>query len=346
MRCITIGPNEAGQRLDKFLHKYMKDAPSGFCYKMMRKKNIVLNGGKCTGNEKLNGGDELKFFLAEETLERFGAPAQKRCDTAEFERAFSAFGQLEIVYEDAHILAVNKPAGILSQKTAPGDLSLNEWLIGCLLCSGQIDPVQLCTFRPSVCNRLDRNTSGLVLCGKSLEGTQLLTALIRERKVRKFYRLMVKGTLSRDGELTAWLKKDEKTNQVQILSSAAEGTSQIRTGIHPLSVGTLPGNIAFTYAEAELFTGKAHQIRAHLSSIGHPLLGDYKYGDPKTNEACKKLGVKSQLLHACRVEFPDVLPERFAALSGSVLTAPLPDSFVRVSRYLPDKAHGHGRNFL
>lgn len=342
MRQITIAPNEAGQRLDKFLHKYLKDAPASFFYKMMRKKNITLNGAKCTGSEKVKEGDEIRFFLAEETLEKFGAPAEKSCDTVEYERAFSAFGSLPVVYEDAHILAVSKPAGILSQKTRPDELSLNEWLIGYLLCTGAVCEAELCTFKPSVCNRLDRNTSGLVLCGKSLEGTQLLTETIRRRSVRKFYRLMVKGILTEEGVYDAWLKKDAKTNQVRIYEQKEEGAEQIRTGIHPLSSGVLPGNIPFTYAEAELFTGKTHQIRAHLSSIGHPILGDYKYGDERTNGACKRLGVKSQLLHAYRVEFPDALPAHFAALQGRTLTASLPQSFAPLTARLSGQGENDG----
>lgn len=332
MRAVIIGPNEAGQRLDKFLHKYMKEAPSSFLYKMMRRKNIVLNGGKCTGSEKLKEGDEVKLFLAEETLDSFGARSAPGCDTAEYERAYAAFGELEVVYEDDHILAVNKPAGLLSQKAKVEDQSLNEWLIGRMLKLGQTDPAQLCTFRPSVCNRLDRNTSGLVLCGKSLEGTQLLTELIRSRRIRKFYRLLAKGELAEAGEYTAWLVKDSKTNQVRLLDHAAEGAEQIRTGIRPISFGMLPGNLRATYAEVELFTGKTHQIRAHLASLGHPLLGDYKYGDLRTNQACKRLGIKSQMLHACRVEFPDSLPAHFGALEGRALTAPLPSVFARAAR--------------
>lgn len=327
MRQITIGPNEAGQRLDKFLHKYMKEAPTSFFYKMMRKKNITLNGARCEGNEKLKAGDEVKFFLAEETLEKFGASAGQSVDAQEYMRAWEAFGPLQIVYEDAHILAVNKPAGVLSQKSKPKDLSLNEWLIGYLLHKGDMSAKELATFRPSVCNRLDRNTSGLVLCGKSLEGAQFLTEQIRSRSVRKFYRLMVKGNLRTEGDLEAWLLKDERTNQVRILDRPADGAEAIKTGIHPLCWGVLPGGVPFTYVEVELFTGKTHQIRAHLSAIGHPLLGDYKYGEPQMNEICKKLGVKSQLLHAYRVEFPDSLPERFRALSGMTLCAPLPPVF-------------------
>lgn len=337
MRRITIGPNEAGQRMDKFLHKYMKEAPGSFFYKMMRKKNITLNGAKCTGNEKLKVGDEVKFFMAEETLEKFGASAEQLVDTLEYERAFSAFGAIEVLYEDADILAVNKPTGVLSQKAKPQDQSLNEWLIGYLLNKGDLDAAGLATFKPSVCNRLDRNTSGLVLCGKSLEGAQFLTELIRNRSICKFYRLMVKDRLKTQGILEAWLLKNEKTNQVQILAQSAEGAEQIKTGIRPISYGVLPDNIAFTYAEVELFTGKTHQIRAHLSAIGHPLLGDYKYGDRKINEACKKLGIKSQLLHAYRVEFPDSLPERFRVLEGMVLRAPLPPVFHELSAFFSEE---------
>ncbi|MBQ7841382.1 MAG: RluA family pseudouridine synthase [Lachnospiraceae bacterium] len=327
MRQITIGPNEAGQRFDKFLHKYMKDAPSGFFYKMMRKKNIVLNGQKCTGSEKLTEGDVVKLFLSEDTLQNFGAADFVKADTSEYERAFSCIGNLQIVYEDSHILAVNKPSGILSQKAKPSDLTLNEWLIGYLLDSGAISLEELNTFKPSVCNRLDRNTSGLVLCGKSLEGTQFLTKLIRDREIRKFYRLIVKGEICSKMLLQAWLKKDHRTNQVRISETYANGADEIKTGIEPLSCSKLPSAGFVTYAEVELFTGKTHQIRAHLSSIGHPLLGDPKYGDQKLNELCRRFGVKDQLLHAYRIEFPEALPEEFSHLAGKRLEAGLPAEF-------------------
>lgn len=337
MRRITIGPDEAGQRFDKFLHKYMREAPAGFFYKMMRKKNITLNGVKCGGGERLAAGDEVCFFLAEETLEKFGASAQPALDTSEYERAFGRFGRLQVLYEDGHILAVNKPTGMLSQKAAPSDLSLNEWLIGYLLKTGQIDKKRLATFRPSVCNRLDRNTSGIVLCGKSLEGTQLLAEQIRSRSIRKYYRLMVKGALVGEREFIGWLKKDARTNRAEIGDSPAEGAVQIKTGVRPLMQGRLPGGIAFTCAEAELFTGKTHQIRAQLSHAGYPLLGDEKYGDARTNAVCKGLGVKAQLLHACRVEFPDCMPEAFLPLSGKVLTAKEPAIFDTLRGFLKEE---------
>ena len=179
MRAVTIGQNEAGQRLDKFLNKYMKEAGVSFFYKMMRKKNIVLNGKKCTGKEILLIGDEVKLFLAEETLEKFGAPpadysAQKKAagaETKEYLLAFEKLKNIRILYEDEDILALDKPAGVLSQKASVADFSANEWLIGYLLSQKKLTAEALATFHPSVCNRLDRNTSGLLLCGKSLLGT-------------------------------------------------------------------------------------------------------------------------------------------------------------------------------
>ncbi|MDO4291702.1 MAG: RluA family pseudouridine synthase [Eubacteriales bacterium] len=324
MRSVQIGPNEAGQRLDKFLHKYMREAPGSFFYKMMRKKNIVLNGGRCTGSEKLALGDCVKLFLAEETLEKFGAPpalpekGQGQGDGAgivlpEYDKAFRQLTGIRVLYEDADILALDKPAGVLSQKAAPGDLSANEWLTGYLLQGKALKPEALVTFRPSVCNRLDRNTSGLLLCGKSLAGSQRLTGLIRERRVGKFYQAVLAGWREEPGELTAWLKKDEKRNRVYLSDRPAEGAEQIRTGFVPLRLGSLPGVGKVTWGEVQLFSGKTHQIRAHLAWLGHPLLGDPKYGNPELNRAlAQRCGVRRQLLHACRAEFPpgEGLPEQ------------------------------------
>ena len=155
MRAVTIGQNEAGQRLDKFLNKYMKEAGVSFFYKMMRKKNIVLNGKKCTGKEILLIGDEVKLFLAEETLEKFGAPpadysAQKKAagaETKEYLLAFEKLKNIRILYEDEDILALDKPAGVLSQKASVADFSANEWLIGYLLSQKKLTPKR---WRPSI----------------------------------------------------------------------------------------------------------------------------------------------------------------------------------------------------
>lgn len=327
MRSVKIGPNEAGQRLDKFLHKYMKEAQTSFFYKMMRKKNIVLNGAKCTGNEKLSAGDEVKFFLAEETLEKFGAGAAFVPDTTEYDRAYRHLGVLTVLYENEHILAVDKPAGVLSQKAAPADLTLNEWLTGYLLSAEAVSAAQLATFRPAVCNRLDRNTSGIVLCGKSLTGSRLLTQEIREHRIRKFYRLIVAGEIREEQVLDAWLKKNDAKNQVEISKERMPGASLIKTGIRPIRTGMLKGAGPVTYAEVELFTGKTHQIRAHLSWLGHPLLGDFKYGSRRLNDACTEYGIRRQLLHAYRVSFPVLTGENRNLFPAECLTAPLPQDF-------------------
>lgn len=338
MKEVTVGSNEAGQRLDKFLKKYLKEVGSGFLYKMLRKKNITLNGVKADGSEKLTQGDKVCFFLSEETLEKFRGPApdtvsgsldnQQGKKPVGAERKIS-IPQVPIVYEDENILLLNKPAGLLSQKASPEDYSLNEWLIDYLLDQGEITREGLRTFRPSICNRLDRNTSGLVVCGKTLAGSQKMSELLRERNVHKFYRLFAAGRAELDGVTDAWLRKDEKNNQVEILSSPPSDCSKashIITGCHPLAYYE-----GYTYLEVELFTGKSHQIRAHLAALGHPLIGDGKYGDKRINDRFRKQGVRSQMLHAYRIEFP-VMDGLFAGLSGKVFTAPEPESFLRLKR--------------
>ena len=177
MQSVTIGENEAGQRLDNFLGKYLKLAPKSFLYKMLRKKNITLNRKKCDGSEKLAFGDEVQFFLSEETIQKF-SQTDEITDSRHDRAMDGVFCQtvrppeLEIIYEDKHILILNKPSGVLSQKAEASDYSLVEQIIDYLLESGQISKEQLRTFRPSVCHRLDRNTSGLIVAGKSLAGLQ------------------------------------------------------------------------------------------------------------------------------------------------------------------------------
>lgn len=351
MRTFTIGPNEAGQRFDKYLHKLLPEAGNSFLYKMLRKKNITLNNGKAEGRELLNPGDTVKIFFAEDTFLKFAggdkasASALSNASTAssgnssvsEYQRAYQTLNSRKnkpvVLWEDADILIVDKPAGILTQKAAPGDLSMNEWLIGYLLEREAITANQLVTFHPSVCNRLDRNTSGLVLCGKSLAGSQLLSELIRERNIGKFYRTIVKGTIKESQHIEGFLYKDEHSNQVTIYRDKAQakpeqqkGLSAIRTSYTPLQIFKVKEQ-AFTYLEIQLHTGKSHQIRAHLASIGHPILGDTKYG----NTACNQMAQRTwhlpyQLLHAYRVTFPE-LKKTGEPLSRKSVTAPLPPVF-------------------
>lgn len=329
MREITVGANEAGQRLDKFLGKYLNLAGKGFLYKMMRKKNIVLNGRRCEGPELLKTGDTVKLFLADETIEKFSEVQVQKVKKT----------RLDILYEDRDILLVNKPSGMLSQKAKEGDESLVEYLIDYLLGSGALKRDDLRAFKPSVCNRLDRNTSGIVAAGKSLAGLQMLSRVFRDRTIHKYYQCIVFGEMREARTVDGWLLKDPAANTVQILSEEKKDALPIRTRYEPLST-----NGAFTLLKVTLFTGRSHQIRAHLASLGHPIVGDPKYGPAsgrsgrrssgrgaeKSAEILSKYGIRSQLLHSYRLEFPE-LPEPFAYLSKRAFEAPLPEEFSRMA---------------
>ncbi len=325
MQEFIIQENEAGQRLDRFLGKYLKEASSGFIFKMLRKKNITLNGRKAEGCERLCLGDHVRFFFSDETFFKFrGEKGEKGTDLSleSYQAAYEKWKDITVIYENDHVILLNKPAGILSQKGSSGDLSLNEWLIGYLLETAQITPLQLETFHPSVCNRLDRNTSGLVICGKSLEGSRTMNKLIRSRSIRKFYRTLVKGNLDKEERAKGYLKKDIKTNQVEFVEYGMDpgvGFDAIETHYKPLYHRN-----GCTCLEVELITGKTHQIRAHLSGLGHPLLGDPKYGDPEWNRSFRSVTKGRQVLHAFRLEFPLMEPP-FEDLSGRVFCAPLPE---------------------
>lgn len=326
MQKIQIDEKNAGQRMDKFLHKYMPLAPSSFFYKMLRKKNITLNGKKAEGKEKLQPNDTLELFLAKETILSF----QQAIDTGEYEEAYRRLKEIRVVYEDEHILILNKPSGILSQKAKDKDLSVNEWLIGYLLHEGKTTAAELAGFKPSICNRLDRNTMGLITGAKTLQGSQKLNDLISSRKVKKFYRLMVKGNMEPSrfkGELLeGYLIKDEQNNKVTLCKQkSSEEASYIQTRYYPVKAY---GDR--TLVEAELITGKSHQIRAHMAGIGYPLLGDYKYGDKAFNDIYKAgYHINSQMLYACRMEFPK-LEAPFEMLSERIIEAPVPEEFLKL----------------
>lgn len=322
MREIIISDNEANQRLDKFLCKYMDQAPTGFFYKMLRKKNIVLNGRKAKGSEKLAAGDSVKLFLSDETIGKFtgektaGLPAESGYTP-------------EIVYEDDHVLLLNKPAGILSQKAKVSDISMTEHVIGYLLRSGQLTREELQTFRPGICNRLDRNTSGLIAAGKSLAGLQELSRGFRERIFRKYYRCLAAGRIEESVRMTGYLKKDREDNYVTVSARPSEDAGLIETEYRPVASGS-----RVTLLEVHLITGKTHQIRAHLASVGHPIIGDYKYGNRKINEWYQaRYGLSAQLLHSYRLEFPQ-MEGALEGLSGRVFTAEEPEQFRKIQKSL------------
>lgn len=315
MKEITIQTSDSGQRFDKYLKKLLPKASSGFLYKMLRKKNITLNGKKARGDEKLADGDTVRIFFSDATFEGFSREQEGLEKELEALFALPMKG-LQVVYEDDDILALDKPCNMLSQKAEAAELSANEYMLGYLVREGALTLEMMKSFRPSVCNRLDRNTTGILLAGKSMKGLQELSAALKTREARKYYHAVVSGAVTEAGFLRGWLAKDGETNRVRITEEETKGAQRIETSYQPLKAA---GDASLL--EIHLITGRSHQIRAHLASIGHPIIGDYKYGDADINEYYrKKHHIHHQMLHACRVELP----------GRPVITAPDPEVFLRV----------------
>jgi 23S rRNA pseudouridine955/2504/2580 synthase len=232
---------------------------------------------------------------------------------------------LTVVWENADIIALNKPANMLSQKAEPTDISANEYVLVYLIREGVLSFEDFKTFHPSVANRLDRNTTGLLLAGKTLKGLQELSDALKSRSIHKYYHAVVVGKVTEPAHLTGYLQKDERTNQVTIYpmnepedtSLAEENVSLARGNASTSANETLPDGAArietayrplksteeYTLLEIQLITGKTHQIRAHLASIGHPIIGDMKYGDETVNRTYRdRCKIRHQMLHAYCVE--------------------------------------------
>lgn len=320
MRELIISGNDSGQRLNKYLLKYLNNAPSSFVYKMLRKKNITLNGKKAAGDEILEDKDIVKLFLSEDTIEKFKkqgdvySDGKSRNSKVNKQKA----SDLQILFKTNDIIAVHKPVGILSQKACADDYSINEMIVEYCMQNG------LCkndtTFIPSVCNRLDRNTSGIITAGISLKGSQYLSEIIRNGKIEKYYFAVVKGLIDKDIEQKAYIKKDNDKNISVIINAGISdninGYDCIETHFTPLS-----SNGRYTLLKIHLITGKSHQIRAGLKELGYPIAGDYKYGDARVNRYFRnKYGLKSQFLHAGQLILPD----------GTVINDPLPKLFINV----------------
>ncbi|MEE1052653.1 MAG: RluA family pseudouridine synthase [Lachnospiraceae bacterium] len=339
MRKLTVNGKEEGQRLDKYLKRKLPQAPMSFFYKMLRKKNITLNGKKADGRETVQAGDLVTLFLADETIAKFrGETVSGRAREDQIRAVIDASDRIRgvtVLYEDDNVLVCTKPFGVLSQKAGPEDLSMNEWLAGHLLKKSK-DPAALLDsfreYRPSVCNRLDRNTMGLIVCAVSLPGSRTMTELIRTRKLRKFYQMVVEGRLTGSGTIRGWLVKDPATNKVSFSDREIPGAVFSETKWKSLSA-----NGARSLIEAELVTGRSHQLRVQFAHMGHPITGDPKYGneDPSGKEQAdrgKRAGsgkpFRGQLLCSCRLEFPPMEGD-FAPLSGKVITCGLPPVFHR-----------------
>ncbi|PKM66294.1 MAG: RluA family pseudouridine synthase [Firmicutes bacterium HGW-Firmicutes-2] len=281
---INITPQNQYQRIDKFMLKILPGMSKSFCYKMFRKKNITLNRKKISGHEVCKDGDIIQIYFAEETYNHFA--------TSKSEKSFIDDGVLSVIYEDNQLIVINKAAGILSQDDGSA-LSVVDQIRS----HYEEKDLQMDTgFKIGVSNRLDRNTTGIILSAKSLPMAQIMNHKIKNHEVIKLYRSIVMGKIDKDIELKDWIRKDHNNNKVSIDS---EGDIIIHTLIKPLR-----WNESFTEVEIEIKTGKTHQIRIHLASIGHPIVGDNKYGNIPLNQDFKrKYNLSHQLLHAYSYQF-------------------------------------------
>lgn len=275
MKEIIITKNEEGQRLDRFLKKYLNKANQSFVHKMIRKKNIKLNNAKAEPEEILKMDDLVQLYLSDDTIDKFREKKALNLGDIHF----------TTVYEDDNILVANKPIGLSSQPDETSTKNLVDEIK--IYLDAKEENISF-TFKPAVCNRLDKNTSGLVIAAKNYDALKQTNKAIRERSIKKFYMAKVHGIIKEDLELKDYLIKDEYKNMVKIVKEQVENAKLVVTNAHPVKT---EGN--YTWVEVEIETGRAHQIRAHLSSIGHPIVGDKKYG--------KKDNEKYQVLHAYKL---------------------------------------------
>lgn len=286
MKTFTISHNDAGQRLDKFLKKAMPQLPKNLVYKLVRTKKIKINSARCDISAILNLDDIVSIWVPKEFLHTSAKP----------EKNIMVTPKLQIVYEDENILVADKPIGVLTQKDTSDCIdSMNDRLLYYLFSSGDYQPNQENSFSPSFLNRLDRNTGGLLLAAKNFPSTQILSEKLRNGELQKFYLCEVIGTPTPSHALLeGWWKKDNSTNQVTISEHKTTNAKPIKTEYRLLSKKTTTSIL-----EVRLHTGKSHQIRAHLAYIGHPLVGDLKYGTTKTNDR----RFTAQYLYAYRLIF-------------------------------------------
>lgn len=317
MKEIVITSNEAGQRFDKFLRKYLKNMSLSAIYKAIRKKDVTVNGKKSSEKYLLNEGDVVNFYLDVEEVKK-----EKSLDFLQIEYDF------EISYEDENILVVEKMANVLVHPDEGSEFTLTDAVMAYLYDKGEYKPQEERTFAPAPCNRLDRNTEGLVIFAKNFETLRAINEMIRNGDVQKFYMTFVKGKIE-DGTYEAYIVKNPKTNRVNIYKNKVLNSKEIIT-----KIATVDSIGQFSQIEIDLITGRSHQIRAHLSWLGNPIIGDPKYGDKKSNSYfINKYGVQNQLLVAYKLVFRNC-PEKLKYLEGKTITMPLPGLFKKIKNDL------------
>lgn len=309
---IEIGSNEAGQRLDKFIRKWLKDVPLSAIYKGIRKGDIKVNGKKAKEKLFLSEGDivETKEIISEYKKDKF-----QRIEN----------NHLKITYEDENMLIVEKWPGVLVHSDSQsGEPTLTDYVLSYLFDKGDYTPEKEVTFTPASCNRLDRNTSGIVIFGKNFESLKLLNEMIRERKIKKYYVALVKDRIA-DKNYEAYISKNEDENISKIFNERRPDTKRIA-----MEVKTLQSCGTFSFIEMDLITGRSHQLRAHLAFLGNPIVGDAKYGEKKLNSFfVNKYGLNYQFLYAYKLTFKDC-PEKLSYMENKTIGESLPPIFKKI----------------
>lgn len=309
MKEFTIGKNDAGQRADRFITKAVPKLPNGKMYKFLREKKIKLNGKRCEISTRLQEGDVLRMYISDEFFETENFSPFDFSDIS---------SDISVVYEDENILLVNKPQGLVVHED---DENTRDTLINritkYLIEKGEYAPENEQSFAPALCNRLDRNTEGIVVCAKNAESLRILNEAIRLRELKKRYLCVVAGVpREREGTIKTYLEKVESENTVYVRK---EKTPNAKTAITKYKVLKTAGEI--TLCEVELITGRTHQIRVHMAYIGCPILGDGKYG---RNEINRRYHLKSQALCAYKLGFEISEAGSLGYLNGKTFEAAKP----------------------
>lgn len=330
MVTVEIGKNEAGRRLDKFLRSYLNGAPLSLVYRMIR-KDVRVSGKRRQADYILQDGDLLVLYLPEDTFTSLRRTETELPETLP-RKTF------RVAYENEDLLIADKPPGLLTHGDSREKKNhLTNQVKGYLLSTGAYDPAAEKTFSPAPVNRLDRNTSGLVIFAKNYDALRTMNELFRGHgAVRKIYTTIVCGRLDAPLELTGLMEKDEERNRSR--ETRAHGKF-MRTVVRPVRTAVYQGR-AFTLCTVEIFTGRTHQIRLQLSGAGFPILGDPKYGSAEENRFARvAFGQNVQLLHAGEYRF-EQMPERFARLNGQTVRADVPKRF----RAIRGKLFGYDEN--